>query len=314
MAAATVVAGAGERTVVEGILARVNDRIITISDFRTRLHQEISQVPQAMSPEDRQKFARGLFDSMVEELVLLERADEKKLTVDKKSVDGAIEGLRERNNLKDDAAFAKALASAGLNEASLRERYRQSILLRRVVQSEIKPTQITAQEVQDLYDKDKEEFKTPPKVKLGQLFFPVGNDAGEREGVLRRVRGLVSRVRNGADLSAEATLAGVQYQDLGEVPIGDLRDEVRQAIGPLEKGDITDPIVTAGGFQVIRLEGRIPAGYVPFEKVEEQLRRRLSQDAYQKQSKGLVDRLKKEYLVEVHEDLFKQVLAELDRG
>lgn len=311
---AATVAGAGQRSVIEGIMARVNDRIITISDFRARLRQELSQVPSVVTEEDRQKFARELFDTMVEELVLLERADEKKLTVEKKSVDKAVEALRERNKLKDDAAFAQALAGAGLTEAALRERYRQSMLLQRVVQSEISPTEITSQEVHDLYDAEKEQFKTPPKVKLGQLFFPVGDDAGEREAVLRRVRGLVSRVREGADLSAEATLAGVQYQDLGEVPVGDLREEVGQAIASLADREITDPIVTAGGFQIIRLEGRIAAGYVPFTEVEEQLRRRLSQEAYQGQSKGLVDRLKKEFSVMVDQELVAQVLAEPVRG
>jgi hypothetical protein len=54
---------------------------------------------------------------------------------------------------------------------------------------------------------------------------------------------------------------------------------------------------------------RIAEGYLPFEDVEEQLRRRKSQLQYQAQTRGLVDRLREDYLVEVHEDLVAEILA-----
>ena len=56
---------------------------------------------------------------------------------------------------------------------------------------------------------------------------------------------------------------------------------------------------------------RIPAGYRPFEEVEESIRRQLSQTSYQDQTKGMVERLKAEYLVEIHEDRLETVIAEL---
>jgi peptidyl-prolyl cis-trans isomerase SurA len=307
-------AGAAQRQVVEGILARVNDRIITITDFRTRLKEELGQQQNPVPPSQLDDFARKLFDSMIDELVLLERAHEKKITVESKDVDQVIQSLREHNKLTDDQAFKQALASSGLTEKILRERYRQTLLLQRVVQSEVKPTEITAQEVRDEYDANKRDYQTPDKVQLQQLFFKIADDGHDREDVLRRVRGLVARVRAGADLAAEATLAGVDVQDLGEIPVGDLREAVRKAVASLQPGQITEPVLTAGGYQVIRLLKRIPAGYVPFKDVEEQLRRKLSQKRYQEQTDGLVNRLKKDYLVEVHKDLFDQVLKGLGRG
>ena len=302
------VSAAGQRVVIEGILARVNDRIITTSDFRKRLQEELDQRTKALPPDQLRRFAKDLFQSMVEEAVLLERAKEKGFKVDKKDLDKAIKALRERNRLTDDRAFKEALKSSGLTEALLRERYRQNMLAQRVVQSELKPEEITSEELRVEYEKDKEQFRTPEKVKLEQLFFPVAEDGSDREAVLRRVRGVVARVRKGADLKAEATLAGVEVQDLGEIPVGDLRDAVRNALKGLKAGDITDPVSTAGGFQVVRLTARIPAGYVPFEKVKEQIRRKLSRDRFRKKTEAMVNNLKKQYLVEVHEDLLKKVL------
>ncbi len=297
-----------ERTVLDGILARVNDRIITVMDFKHRLAQELSQQPSPPSGEDLGKFARALFQSMVDEQVLLERAQEKRLTVEDKDVDKAIAQLREDNHLEDDAAFKEALASAGLTESELRERYRQNLLLQRTVQSEVKPTEITMEEIRQEYEKEKEHFRVPESVELEQLFFPVADNGSDREAVLSRARGLVSRVRAGADLTAEATLAGLEVKSLGSIPVSDLRPELAQAVADLEPGGVTDPISTAGGFQVIRLVTRHPAGYKPLEEVSERLRRRISQMRYHEQTQGLVEQLRKSYLVETHPELIPMLV------
>ena len=299
---------AGERKVVEAIMARVNDKIITVTDFKKRLRQDLSQIPRQLTPEETRKFAHRVFEDMVNELVLMERAKEKKLTVDDEAVDRAIQSLRKQNNLTDDDAFRQALASAGLTEQALRERYRRNMLLQRVVQSEVTETEITAQELMDEYTANREKFKTPEKVHLEQIFFPVAEDGKDREAVLRRARGLVERVRNGADLKAEATLAGLEVQDLGEIPVADLRDEIAEALSKLAEGEITDAIPTGGGFQVIRLVKRIPAGYQSFDEVKEQIRRQLSEKRYRDQSEGLVKKLREDYLVETHPEMVDQVL------
>jgi parvulin-like peptidyl-prolyl isomerase len=254
------------------------------------------------------KFTRALFDAVLEEQIMLERASQQKVTVDEKDVDRAIEGLRRQNNLEDDAAFEEALKQAGLTEETLRKRYRQSMLLQRVAQGEVGKIEITTAEVREEYEKEKERFKTPPKVELRQLFFPVSDDGKDREAVLQRARGLVARVRAGGDLQAEATLAGVELTDLGAIPVKDLRAELRDALDGLEEGAITGPLETAGGFQVLQLVRRVPEGYRPFEKVEDMLRRKLAQERYQKQTRGLVEKLKKEYLVEVHPELLDLIV------
>ncbi len=312
--AVATLAAAGQRQVLEGILIRVNDRIVTLSDFRDRLQMELSQRPDPPEGEELKTFVRALFDAVLDEQIMLERAQEKKITVEDKDVDRAIQGLREQNNLTDDAAFKKALADAGLTEEGLRQRYRQSILLQRVAQSEVGSIEITAEEVRQEYEKDKERFKTPAKVELEQLFFPISEDGKDREAVLARVRGLVERVRHGADLKAEATLAGVELSDLGQIPVKDLRPELKEALDGLKEGEITDPLPTSGGFQVLRLVRRIPEGYRPFEEVQEMLRRQLSKQRYQEQTRGLVDRLKKEYLVETHPELLDRIVPGAGRS
>jgi len=304
-------AAAADRVMVDGILVRVNDRIMTVSDFLDRLHGELSQMASPPTGDELLKFTREIFDTSVDELVLLERAREKKLTITDDMIDQALDNLREQNELQDDDAFEAALASSGLTEQALRDRYRHNILLQRAVQSEVKPTEITEEEVRQRYEEEKDSFRVPAKVELEQVFFEVAADGSDRAQVQRVAAGLVERVRGGNDLRAEATLAGAQIQDLGAIPVDDLRPVVQEELESLEENGLCDPVDTAGGFLVIRLIQRIPEGFQPFDEVKESVRRQLSQAAYKDQTSGMVERLKEEYLVEVHEDRYEALLAEL---
>ncbi len=293
-------AAAEDRFVLEGILVRVNDNIVTISDFTKRLQVELAQQPSAPTEEEIRQLTETMLGEIVDELVLLERASEKHIEVSEKMVDQALQNLREENNLLEDEAWAQAVESSGLTIDQLRDRYRRTILLQRAVQGEVRPLEITEEELRRVYEQQIEQYGVPEKVELEQVFIAAdGNDVND---ALRRAQGMVARVRDGADLKAEAILAGSQLQNLGAIPVADCRPELKAALAEIEDGGVTDPMVVPGGVQVILLVETIPAGYQPFEEVVDSIRRQESAESYEGQTRGLVDKLKKEYLVEVHEE------------
>ncbi len=299
---------AAERQVLEGILVRVNDEIVTISEFRQRLIQELTQVPERPQSDEIEEFATQLLDSVVNEMVLIERAREKNIVAEEAAVDNAIEGMREENNLQDDVLFKAALKEAGMTEQELRDRYARSFMIQRAAQGEIRPTEITTEELRWIYEREKEAFAVPAKVELEQMIFPV-DEGGSEDEVVRRVESMLGRIEQGADLKAEATLAGVELQSLGAIPEEDLRPELRQYLEGIEDGQFTKPFVSPGGIQVLRLVQRIPAGYEPFEDVEPGIRRRESERLFFEQRSGFIELLKKDYLVEIHNDRLEMVLA-----
>ena len=304
-----LVAQGAERVVVEGVLVRVNERIVTISDFTERIRQELTQMPTQPNNEELQQFTEMLLEEMVSELVLLERAQEKRLNVEDEMVDNAIENLRKENDLEDDQAWEEALSSSGMTIDALRERYQRSMLLQRAVQGEVRPVEITEEELRLQYELDKEKFRVPAKVNLEQVFLV--DDGSNSAELSRRARGMVDRVRSGADLKAEAILAGAELQELGAIPADDCRPELMQALEPLNDGDLTDPLVIAGGVQIVRLVQRIPAGFQPFEEVVDGIRRQHSAETYESQTRGLVEKLKNQYLVEVNQEYLDVVFANL---
>ncbi|MEN8164276.1 MAG: SurA N-terminal domain-containing protein, partial [Acidobacteriota bacterium] len=252
VAVATVTSGA-DREVLEAILIRVNDRIVTVTEFEDRLRQELAQIPNPPEGEALLTFRDELVENLVNEMVLMERAEEKNIVPDEDAIDQAVAGLREENDLQDDELFRAALEESGLTEESLRDRYRKSFMVQRAAQGEFRQTEITQEELRMLYEQEKDNYAVPAKVELQQLIFPVAADGSDTEAVGSRVLAMLERVEGGADLQAEATLAGVDLQDLGAIPLQDLRPELVELLDSLGDGDFSDPAVTTGGIQVLRL-------------------------------------------------------------
>jgi parvulin-like peptidyl-prolyl isomerase len=308
---AGAVRSSAERGVLEAAIIRVNERVVSLSDFTQRLRQELTQMPAPPSAEELRKFAEMLMDEMVNELVLMERATEKRLTVEEGMIDQAVANLREENNLQDDDAWETALKSSGITPEQLRERYRRTIMLQRAVQGEVRPVEITEEELRQQYEVQKEDYRVPAKVELEQLFFPEAPGGGDHDQIMQRASGLVTRVRGGADLQAEATLAGIELQDLGAIPVEDLRPELVQVLQGIDDGGFSDPISTVGGVQIIHLVRRVPAGFQSFDEVKAELRRQKSAEIYESQTRGLVEKLRGEYLVEVHDEYLDLALRSL---
>jgi hypothetical protein len=65
---------------------------------------------------------------------------------------------------------------------------------------------------------------------------------------------------------------------------------------------------------VIHIIKRIPAGYQPFDEVEEDIKRRMSAQSYQKQTREFVEGLREDYLVVIDQaqlDYILQVVGSL---
>jgi parvulin-like peptidyl-prolyl isomerase len=295
---------AAERQVIEGIVVRVNDRILTIADMRKRVAERAAetgaQVTAAMYGD--------LVNEAADDLCLLERATEIKLEISEDEVSAQLKGLREQNRIETDEQFEQTLRGLGLSVEQLRTRMREQMLISRVMQREVGAIPVTEEELRQRYAREKERFAVPEQVRLEHLVFAVGSEPDDADRVMARARQLAAAVRSGRDFSAvikEETEAGnATGGDLGAVAVPDLRPEVREAVAPLKQGEVADPFRSQVGVHVVRLVERLPAGFRPFAEVAEELRVHEMNDRYRAKVRGVVDGLKKRYVVEVHPELF----------
>jgi len=296
-------AHADDRHLVEGIVVRVNDRILTTNDIRQRAAERAAETGVAVPPAGY----RELVQDAADELCLLERAAELKLEVGADEVNTAIAQLRDQNHVADDAAFEKSLHAMGLTLDQLRSRVRDTILVNRILSKEVGALPITEEELRQRYERERESFRVPERVHLEHLVLPVTGEPGGAASRMALARRLAAAARAGADFKAlvkqEVDAGHGSGGDLGVVAIPDLRPEVAKAVANLKPGDVSDPFESPAGVHVVRLVERILPTFKPFNDVSEELRQRELADRYHAHLTSVVEELKKRYVVDVHPDL-----------
>jgi peptidyl-prolyl cis-trans isomerase SurA len=294
---------AATRQLVEGIVVRVNDKILTTSDIRQRAAERAAEtgmpVPPAAYPE--------LIQDAADELCILERAAELKLEVSNEEVNTAVKQLRERNNVADDATFVKMLQGMGLTLDDLKVQVRDNILIQRLLQREVGDLPLTEAELRQRYAAEKSTFMIGERVHLEHIVMPVLADGSDLESRMAAARRLVAAARATGDFLAlvkqEVAAGHGSGGDLGTLLLTDLRPEVRDAVVKLKPGEISDPFTSTAGVHVVRLLERIPPTVRPFDQVEQQLRERELEKRYKDHLAAVVSELKKRYIVETHPEL-----------
>ncbi len=305
LALATPVLADGPRQLVEAIVVRVNDRILTTADLRQRVAERLAETGRAVPPDQYPALVRDAAD----ELCMLERGVELKIEVSDDEVSAAVKDLRVQNQVQDEATFEKMLASTGMTLSALRARLRDTMIVNRVLSREVGNFPITEEELRQRFAREQELYREPEKVRLEHAVYPLaadGKDGAEKEAAARR---LVAAARAGGEFLAlvqKETEAGLATGgDLGELVDTDLRDEVRDAVVKLKAGEVSEPFRSLAGVHVIRVVERIPSKVKAFETVVEELRQREMSDRYRDRMTGIVEDLKKRYVVQVRPELFQ---------
>ncbi|MGE5236483.1 MAG: peptidyl-prolyl cis-trans isomerase [Acidobacteriota bacterium] len=291
-------------TLVEGIVVRVNDRILTTSDMRERLHERAAESGHPVTPDQYPEMVKEAAD----EQCLLERAAELKVEVSDEEVENAIKGLREQNHVQDDATFTQMLRTMGLTLDQLKRRLRDTLAINSLLRREVGNLPITEEELRKRYDRDKDEYRIPERVHLEHIVFPVAADQSDEEAKMAEAQRLVAAARGGQDfltlVNQEVAAGQGSGGDLGVLQDSDLRKEVRDVVTTMKPGEISTPFSSPAGIHVVRLRERIPPSYKPFSEVVDTLRQRESEDRYRAHFSEIVQSLKKRYVVEVHPEYF----------
>lgn len=293
-----------ERKLVEAIVVRVNERILTIADLKRRAVERAAETGRPLTPEEVPQF----IEEAADELCLLERASELKIEVDRADVDAAVAQLKEQNHIPDDEAFDELLAKLKLSRRQLEERLKATITINRTLQKEVGQLPITEEELRVIYENEKQRFVIPEKLHLEHILFPLSDDHTKAHAQEERAKRFVAAIRSGADFGElvrqEIWQGEASGGDLGEIPIPDLRDEVAKAVIHLQPGEVSDPILTPAGLLVVRIVNRIPESFKPFSEVVEAVRNEEMDRRYRQRLHSVVENLKKRYVVEIHPEHF----------
>jgi len=300
--------------IVEEIIARVNNQIITLSDYQkaaSGLRQEVEQdcqncTQQQITSEVSER-RKNLLRDMIDQQLLIERAKDMDVSVETDLIK-RLDDVRKQNNLASMEDLEKAVEGQGIVWEDYKNQMRNSLLTQEVIRREVGGRlDIGSDEVKKFYEAHKQDFVRSEQVVLAEIFLSTQDKSPEEVAAVRtRADDLHNRLVKGEDFVALAKRysQGSTAQDggdLGAFERGQLAKQLEDATFGLDKGQFTDVIQTKTGFEVLKVVDHFQAGQQPLDKVEGEIMNILYRQK--------MDPAMRTYLAQLREESYVQVKA-----
>jgi len=309
VALVTGTASAGQ--LLEAIVVRVGDRIVTRSQYLQRLAEGMNEleqtVPAAELAARKADFKKKLVDEIVAELLLKDRADRLNITVTNEDVKEAIGRVKQQYGISSDQQFDESLKKSNMTRAEMESRMRDTILTNKLFARELRGREdLTDKELRERYDREKEHYRLPERAHLREIVVLRPDNPAQAATARQHAEDLAKQAQNGADFGLLAKTASESATkdkngDLGEVARGELLPELDKAVFNATTGQVIGPIEAKTAWHIIKVEQRLPSEVPAFETLKEKLRKDVSDEAWQRDYKAYIDRLRKDAFIQINE-------------
>jgi peptidyl-prolyl cis-trans isomerase SurA len=289
---------------VEDIIARVNDQIITRSDYdRAQKELDDEAHKQGATMQQISEAHKDLLRNLIDQQLWISKGKELGITGETDLINRLNE-IRKQYNLSTLEELEKAAQDQGVSYEDFKANIRNQIITQQVMRDEVgRHISFTPGEVQRFYEEHKQEYVQPESVKLGEILVGTPADATDAQVGAAKAKAddIVSKLRAGADFGqlAKASSEGqtaAQGGDLGTYKRGQLNKLFEDATFGQPTGSVTDPIRTRQGFVIFKVVQHIPGGVQDYKDVEPQV----EQDYYGSKMEPAI----RDYLTKMREDAY----------
>jgi peptidyl-prolyl cis-trans isomerase SurA len=265
---------------VEEIIARINDQIITSSDYERAM--------QEMDQEQRQRGAtmqeiseahRDLLRNLIDQQLWLSKGKELGVTGETELVNRLNE-IRKQYNMASLEDLEKAARDQGVSYEDFKANIRNQIVTQEVMRQEVgRRINMTPGEVQRYFEAHKQDYSRPESVKLAEILISTGSgaDADDVQKIAAaqaKADDVEAKLHAGGDFSQLARTmsdnsTAAQGGDLGSYKRGQLNKVFEDATFGLKAGEFTQPIRTKQGFVILKVIEHVQGGVPAFKDVEQ---------------------------------------------
>ena len=320
-------------TILEQVLVKVNGEIFTKSDLEERQIEILrASNRQVNSPTDLRNDAAlkaalaeitptAIVDA-IDELLMIQRGKELGLTPNADQMKDTVERIKKQNNITTDAQFRQALQQSGMSYDEFTKNLEKEYIKARVQQQEIMTKiQLTEEEAREYYRSHTKEFEKPATITIRDIFIsvptttqggqPVMNVVADDEAK-KKIGDIRARAVKGEDytkLVAEVSESPSKANGglIGPINIAELSPQVRDLLEKMKAGEVSEPIRTPTGYQLIKLETRTAPTPEAFENVREDIANRIGSTRLESEQKKYIDKLRAQAIIEWKNDELHKV-------
>jgi peptidyl-prolyl cis-trans isomerase SurA len=266
--------------VVEGVVARVNDQIITRSEYERAEQGILQEALQSKANEaELQSRLNNLLRDMIDRQLLLSKGKTLGINCDADVV-RQLDEIRKSNHLDSMEALEKAATQQGVSFEDFKQQIREQCITQQVVREEVgrRLTPTRAQE-EAYYAAHASDFTVPEQVHLSEILVPTPDNATEADIAAAQAKAdaIAAKLKAGGNFAALAKSdsggpTASAGGDLGDFKRGALGSELLEnATFPLPVGGNTAPIRTRQGFVILHVDAHQASGVPPLSAVEAQV-------------------------------------------
>ena len=321
--AAVLLAFAGDSTVVEEIVARINNAIITRGEYqraKTQTLQEMKQrEPEAQADADFAKKEKDVLRDMIDQQLLIQKGVDLGISADT-DVIKQLDDMRKQMNLDSMEALQKAAEQQGIVWEEYKQNIKNQIITERVIGQEVgSHLQPTEEETKNYYEAHKQELERPEAVRLSEILIStapkeVKDEAGnskqveftdeETAAAEAKAKQVLEEIRKGTKFEDAATKYSQgptkdRGGDLGYFERGKLAKELEDLTFGMKVGSVSDVIRTKQGFVILKATDHPTAGIPPLKDVTQQVQNAIYVEKLQPALRAYLTKLREDAFIDI---------------
>ena len=308
-----------------GIIAVVNGEKITQDQLDKRMQKVKLSLEQQGANFDNEKghqmlrdLEKQVLEEMIVQALILQTARQKGLYPSEQAVSVQMEEIEKRFGGREQ--FEQALQTYGYTRQELKEKLVYDLAFEALYKKITGDVRINDQDAKKWYDKNKNLYKIPAKIKARSIFIKFETPAkgkmvkkGSRtEAQAKKIAlNIIKQLKKGVDF---AKLARSKSEDRFRNDGGLIKDA--SGVSPYPKGTVMPPefdraavklkagkytktpVKAAGGFYIIKLEALIPEKQLAYKEVRVKILEELTGRRTQEKFNQFIDDLRKKAVIE----------------
>lgn len=303
--------------VIEQIIVKVNGEILTKTELENRQIQALRQSGKQVDANTNDAQLRLMLDQVtpqllvntIDEMLLVQRGHELGYKMNDEQFQSVIDSIKKDNKIESEEQFQAALKAENMSLSDLRKSLERQMIVSRVQQNEVMgKIAVNDEEARAYYDSHKTEFTTARTITLREIFINVPSEGqninvGRDEEAREKIAAIRQRAMSGENfekLASELSDAPSKANAglIGPLSVTDLSPDLQKMLEPMKPGDITEPLRSSRGYQLLKLETATAAETKPFEQAREDISNRVFTDKRRDEFEKYLQKLRSQAIIE----------------
>jgi parvulin-like peptidyl-prolyl isomerase len=302
LALAASVPSANAKTVlVERIIARINNKIVTQRQYdkeRDALHAKLAQ--QYSGQQLTQQFdeqSKNLLRDMIDQDLIVQKASDDDINVDT-DVIKHLDEIRQQYHLKSLQALQDGVEKDGMNWEDFKDQIKRQLQMQKVIAQEVgSRIMLTRADARKYFDAHKNDFDSPPGVHLAEIMISSEKHTpAEAEKLAKKAQ---TEIQNGSRFSDVAkelsdSSSAKEGGDVGFFKQGTISDAIAKDIAKVDVGEITPIIKTQYGYMIFKVLEKRTGQHPAFDQIADQVMNYLYDQKVQEGLRPFLTKLRNE--------------------